>query len=120
MLQTTPSTAKIRPFPAVITKARQYPLLNNMPTSSRKVPLQAGFTLIELLVVIAIIGMLSSTILASVSSARTKAKYARANSDLSEVVKAVAIAQGESGKRLQDITGHAWSMGDWEDRKSVV
>lgn len=38
---------------------------------------QSGFTLIELLVVISIIGLLSSTVLASVNSARQKARIAQ-------------------------------------------
>lgn len=44
-----------------------------------------GFTLIELLVVIAIIGMLSSVILASLNSARNKARDARRLSDLKQI-----------------------------------
>lgn len=37
---------------------------------------QTGFTLIELLVVISIIGLMSSTVLAAVNSARVKADNA--------------------------------------------
>ncbi len=50
-----------------------------------------GFTLIELLVVIAIIGLLSSVVLASLNTARAKARDAKRASDLTQVVNAFEL-----------------------------
>ncbi len=50
-----------------------------------------AFTLIELLVVIAIIGLLSSVVLASLNTARAKARDAQRASDLRQVVNALEL-----------------------------
>lgn len=70
---------------------------------------KSGFTLIELLVVISIIGLLSSIVLVSLNSARVKARYAKAQTELDQFIKTAVIAQGESAKILQDITGSGCS-----------
>lgn len=60
---------------------------------------QAGFTLIELLVVIAIIGMLSSVVLASLNTARAKARDARRLSDMSQVRTALELYYSDNNNR---------------------
>ncbi|MES2953595.1 MAG: type II secretion system protein [Patescibacteria group bacterium] len=56
-----------------------------------------GFTLIELLVVIAIIGILSSIVLASLSTTRSKAKDTSAQGSLSSVRTAAEVFYGGTG-----------------------
>jgi len=52
---------------------------------------EKGFTLIELLVVIAIIGMLSSVVLASMNTARKKARDARRLADARSILTALEL-----------------------------
>ena len=56
-----------------------------------------GFTLIELLVVIAIIGILSSVVLASLNSARQKARDARRISDIKQIQLALELYADSNG-----------------------
>ncbi len=64
-----------------------------------------GFTLIELLVVIAIIGILSSVVLASLNSARTKARDTRRVADLKQIQIAMELyADANSGVYPTNLT----------------
>jgi prepilin-type N-terminal cleavage/methylation domain-containing protein len=56
-----------------------------------------GFTLIELLVVIAIIGILSSVVLASLNSARTKGQIAAIKSNLKNMISQAELAYSNVG-----------------------
>ncbi len=57
-----------------------------------------GFTLIELLVIIAITGLLSSIILASLKSAREKAKITRVQMDFNQLKKAMLMYKMDVGE----------------------
>ncbi len=59
-----------------------------------------GFTLIELLVVIAIISLLSSVILASLNSARSKAKDAAVRQGVKELAKLFELEYSDNGSYI--------------------
>jgi type II secretory pathway pseudopilin PulG len=61
--------------------------------------------LIELLVVISIIGLLSTVVLASLNSARAKAKNAKIVSQAEELEKAVRVYGIDKGKEFIGLTG---------------
>jgi prepilin-type N-terminal cleavage/methylation domain-containing protein len=61
---------------------------------------KAGFTLIELLVVIAIIGTLASVVLASLNTARGKARDANRQSSLNQISKALEFYYNDCGSYI--------------------
>jgi prepilin-type N-terminal cleavage/methylation domain-containing protein len=64
----------------------------------KKVHMQKkGFTLIELLVVISIIGLLSSVVLASLNTARAKARDAQRMTDLKQIQIAIEAYHSQNG-----------------------
>jgi type II secretion system protein G len=71
--------------------------------------MKKGFTLIELLVVIAIIALLSSVVLASLSSARAKSRDARRQADLNQVSVALEMFFDSKG-RYPDSTDGSCSV----------
>ncbi len=67
---------------------------------------QNGFTLLELLVVIAIIGVLSSIVLTSVGSARSKTRDALRKSDMKQMQTALNMYFNDNG--VYPTTGGNW------------
>ena len=70
----------------------------NLSKLNIKFSLQKGFTLIELLVVIAIIGTLSTIVLASLNSARSKARDSARISSMVETRKALQVYFTDKGE----------------------
>ncbi len=67
--------------------------------------MKKGFTLVELLVVIAIIGILSSVVFASVSSAKNKAYMARTKAELRAMDRALLMYLGDNNDVYPPDTG---------------
>lgn len=72
-----------------------------------------GFTLIELLVVIAIIGLLSSMVLASLNTARSKARDARRLADINQIQKALEFHYDDHGSYPIMGWGNSTPAGSW-------
>ena len=69
-----------------------------------------GFTLIELLVVIAIIGLLSTVVVASLTTVRAKARDSKRLSDLQSIAKVIATL--DNGFQPVTLTGCTADMAD--------
>ena len=77
-----------------------------------------GFTLIELLVVVAIISLLSSIVMASLNSARSKSRDARRKSDLHQVRNALALYYDTNGSYPVARSFSSWAS-NWSNFGSI-
>jgi prepilin-type N-terminal cleavage/methylation domain-containing protein len=72
-----------------------------------------AFTLIELLVVISIIGVLATLVLVTLSDVRAKARDARRESDIRQIVLAMELDYSEDEKYSQ------YTSAEWADIKQI-
>lgn len=78
---------------------------------------EAGFTLVELLLTISIIGFLATMSLITFDNTRLKARDARMNADLTQIILAIDLARNTKNTVLggngagQGVTGRYWSEG---------
>lgn len=77
------------------------------------VNMRRGFTLIELLVVIAIIGILSSVVLASLNSAREKARDVQRAKDFQGIRSALELYAASGNSTIYPNTNSSW-VGSWQ------
>jgi len=77
-----------------------------------------GFTLIELLVVIAIIGLLSSVVLASLNTARAKARDVKRLSDMHQMQIALDLYYNSFGRYPN--SDYALDCGGWDSSGTPV
>jgi prepilin-type N-terminal cleavage/methylation domain-containing protein len=71
---------------------------------SKNIINKKGFTLIELLVVVAIISLLSSIVMASLNSARDKARFAQAIETMSSIEKAATLDYNDYSNYAPDVS----------------
>ena len=73
---------------------------------------QGGFTLAELLVVVSIIMVLVTSMFFGISMASQRSKHQRVRDDITKINELVALAQLNSGKILEDISGYRFPEGE--------
>jgi len=70
-----------------------------------------GFTLIELLVVISIIGLLASTVMASLNNAKNEARDTSRKMAVDTIVKALYLYNDKKGNWMEGGSGCGWRGG---------
>lgn len=84
----------------------------SLPLTPYPLPSCAGFTLVELLIVLSIISLLSSVVLASLSTARRSARDAQRITELREMQTALELYSIDNNGRYPD--GDGAGAGGWD------